>query len=299
MTVVIAPLLGWVVGVLALHALSGVLRAPVLQRSNYRGHQLATGAGIVIVVSAIVGAAGAALVGAVHANFAVLDGVSAAGIAPPAVLLSVLGFGCLGMIDDLLFAGDDRGFRGHLRALSAGRLSTGAIKLLGGAALALTLASHRSSAPGNRLAIVTMDAVIIALSANLGNLLDRAPGRTLKASMFGFGLVATAAVLGHTTDRLGAVGFVIGAGAALLHHDLCEHSMLGDTGANPLGAVLGLAACATLSVGGRLVVLALTAGLNGLSEVVSFSKLIEKVGPLRWLDLLGVLPERRAGVNAV
>ena len=109
--------------------------------------------------------------------------------------------------------------------------------------MALVLASNVSFVSGRRL---LTDAVLIALAANLANLLDRAPGRAIK-----FGLVAwvpIAVVAG--TDAVGiAIAPVIGAFCGLLGDDLREHLMLGDTGANVLGAVLGLAV--VLDVGPR------------------------------------------------
>jgi hypothetical protein len=42
--------------------------------------------------------------------------------------------------------------------------------------------------------------------------------------------------------------------------------------------------------GTRLVVLASVAALNLLSEVVSFSRVIEAIAPLRFLDRTGRLP---------
>ena len=56
---------------------------------------------------------------------------------PPSYFLVTLGFGALGLVDDL--AGDRSvgGFRGHLGALRRGRLTTGAAKALGGGGLSL------------------------------------------------------------------------------------------------------------------------------------------------------------------
>jgi hypothetical protein len=65
--------------------------------------------------------------------------------------------------------------------------------------------------------------------------------------------------------------------------------MLGDTGANALGALLGLGAT-RLGRGGRLAVLAGLCALNGASEVVSFTKVIQRTPPLHWLDMLGRRP---------
>jgi hypothetical protein len=63
--------------------------------------------------------------------------------------------------------------------------------------------------------------------------------------------------------------------------------MLGDVGANLLGSALGV--CAAAVMGDRALVVAAAALLAAtlLSEVVSFSRVIEAVPPLRWLDHLG------------
>ncbi len=85
---------------------------------------------------------------------------------------------------------------------------------------------------------VIADALLIALAANLGNLLDRAPGRTIKVALVAY--VPVALLLG--TGAVGiAVAPVMGAALGVLPEDLRERLMLGDTGANVLGAVLGVA----------------------------------------------------------
>jgi hypothetical protein len=87
---------------------------------------------------------------------------------------------------------------------------------------------------------------------------------------------------------------VIGAGAALLPADLREQAMLGDAGANALGAVLGTAAAAGLSRRARIAMLAGITGLTAASEVVSFTKVIQRTPPLHWLDMLGRRPAHAA-----
>ena len=66
--------------------------------------------------------------------------------------------------------------------------------------------------------------------------------------------------------------------------------MLGDTGANVLGGTLGLAVVLTTSPATRTVTLVVVAALNLLSERVSFSRVIDRTPPLRWLDDLGRRP---------
>jgi hypothetical protein len=88
----------------------------------------------------------------------------------------------------------------------------------------------------------------------------------------------------------------LGAAAALLPEDLGERAMLGDAGANALGALLGVAAGASLSRPARLALLAAITGLTAASEVVSFTAVIERTPALRWLDMLGRRPGPAAPV---
>ena len=166
-------------------------------------------------------------------------------------------------------------------ALSHGRLTTGALKLFGGAVVAVVLAAAPGEVSGRRL---LADAALVALAANLGNLLDRAPGRTLKVGLVAYIPIALAA----GTSPVGlAVASVVGAAAGLLHADLRERLMLGDTGANLLGAVLGLAVVLETSRPVRTVILVVLIALNLVSERVSFSKVIAATPVLRSLDAAG------------
>jgi hypothetical protein len=66
--------------------------------------------------------------------------------------------------------------------------------------------------------------------------------------------------------------------------------MLGDTGANAAGALLGSALVERLGTRGRLVTLAILTGLTLASEKVSFTRVIESTPGLRELDALGRRP---------
>jgi hypothetical protein len=261
---------------------AGVLTQPALERENYRGHRLPTAAGwlLVAAVIAVDGArTGLGVLGLGHAS------TDAARLG---MLVGVIGFGLLGLLDDLLGDAHDRGLRGHLRALTEGRISTGFVKLAGGAALALSLAG---ALDGDEPRRVIVDGVLIALAANLGNLFDRAPGRTLKVGLAVMVPVAFVAGLGSTTAALAAVA---GAGVVLLVGDLREEHMLGDTGANAVGAAVGVAVVLEASPTARAVVAVVLLALTLLSEVVSFSRIIDGVPPLRAFDRLGRRPEGAA-----
>jgi len=275
----VGVLIGWIVGFLAVRfvLLAGheMFHVPVLERVNYRGRTLITAGGLFLVIAVLVVEAGRSGLG----SFDIGD---PPGLNParPLVLFAAFGFGLLGFMDDVL-GGEDRGFKGHLRALSHGRLTSGMLKLIGGAAIAMVLASAPGFITGNRL---VADALLIALAANLGNLLDRAPGRTIKCSLVAYIPIAIVAGTGPVGIALAPL---IGATVGLLPDDLHERLMLGDTGANVLGGVLGFAVVLECSRTTRNIVLIVLIALNLASEVVSFSRVIERVPPLRWLDQLG------------
>ena len=270
---------------------------PVLLRHNYRGHPVATATGVVLPLALVVVEGGRAV-----ASAAGVGGDNGIGPGRTAVVVAALGMALLGAIDDLGAPGEDRGFAGHLRALFAGRLTAGGVKLVGGAAVAVTAVAivdvadsagaGRSAglAPTGRL---LADAALVALAANLGNLFDRGPGRAIKVGLASFLVLAVAT--GAARVLTGAA-VVVGAAAALLIDDLHERLMLGDTGANVLGAVVGLGVVLACSPGTRLVVLFVLVVLNLASEAVSFSRVIEAVPPLRALDRAGRLRiSRRRG----
>ena len=63
--------------------------------------------------------------------------------------------------------------------------------------------------------------------------------------------------------------------------------MLGDCGANALGAGTAAAAAGALGLPARLVALAVVVALNAASERVSFTAVIARTPALAWLDGLG------------
>ena len=275
-------LLAWVVGFLAVRFLlqSGreLWSAPALARENFRGRRVFTAAGLVLIMAVLVVEAGRSGFGALGIGDE--PGVNAA---RPLVVYAAFGFGLLGFVDDML-GGEDRGFKGHVVALAHGRLTSGMVKLLGGAAIALVLAAVPGFVTWQRL---VADAVLIALAANLANLLDRAPGRVVKCSLVAY--VPLAIIAG--TGPVGvAVAPLMGAAIGVLPEDLRERVMLGDTGANILGGVLGLVVVLECSRTARNGIFIALIVLNLVSEFVSFSGVIDRVPPLRWCDRLGRNP---------
>jgi hypothetical protein len=187
-----------------------------------------------------------------------------------------------GLVDDLAPDGP-RGIRNHLRSAARGRMTTGLLKvvvILGSAALVVALLPQRKAS----LAIAGV--VLLAGCANVWNGLDVAPGRCLKA----FLLPAVAFVAwGIIADAPSLVGLLIGA-VLVLPFDLRESAMLGDGGANMLGFAAGIGLLEILSDGWMLVAACVVVLLNVVAETTSFSRVIERTPPLRWVDALGRRP---------
>ncbi|HPT83175.1 MAG TPA: hypothetical protein PLM25_04740 [Limnochordia bacterium] len=188
--------------------------------------------------------------------------------------LVLLFFAALGAVDDSFGNTGPKGWRGHF---AASGLSTGALKALGGGACALAAAQIWSQGWLD----LAVSAGLVALGANLLNLLDLRPGRAGKA-FFLFSLPlhwAAREPLPLQVLSLSLLGY--------LPWDLRRKAMMGDTGANALGAALGYCLARELSLALKIGLLAVLAALNFLSEWVSFSDLIEGSRLLRFLDKLG------------
>jgi Glycosyl transferase family 2 len=160
----------------------------------------------------------------------------------------------IGLIDDL-YAGSERGFAGHLRAGT----TTGILKLVGIPFVGL-LATRRLSG-----------GLLVGLAANALNQLDTKPGRALKA-------YALAAV---------PLRAPLLAAVMLAPYDLREMVMLGDSGSNALGAMLGLSSVERFTGRSRWVVIGALAGLNLLGEFTALGDAIERTPVLRDLDAAG------------
>jgi hypothetical protein len=231
---------------------------------------------------------------------AAVAGAATAALAPgipgrnrAALIVAAAGAGACGGYDDIAGSGDKRGFRGHLGALAHGEITTGSVKLGGIGATGLAAAALT----GGPAVDVAVNAALVAGSANLLNLFDLRPGRAIKVALAaGLPIGVTQLAREGRRDRGGvaAVAVPLGTAAALLPEDLGERAMLGDAGANAVGAMLGTAAAGSLPRRSRVALLAGVTALTAASEVVSFTKVIQRTPPLHWLDMLGRRPAHAA-----
>lgn len=284
------PVVGAGIGVCA--GLGYVLRrkrikASQWERTNFHGVTVSLRGGVV-------------MAGASVASAAVASALSDQPRAALGGVVASLGGGLAGYIDDVDQGAHDggkvaKGLKGHLGALAHGQVTTGVIKIAGIGASALAasaLVGSKATSVGGKVADLALNTVLIAGTANLANLLDLRPGRALKAtvlvaaplSYFSCAAAKTSASPA-SAQRLLASGLNAAAITALVE-DLQETTMLGDTGANAAGALLGTSLAANDSWKLRLGTTLGVVGLILASEKVSFSKVIAANPALNWLDQL-------------
>jgi UDP-N-acetylmuramyl pentapeptide phosphotransferase/UDP-N-acetylglucosamine-1-phosphate transferase len=250
-----------------------------LVRPNFRGQPVLASYGLVsfVYISALIG---------------VLSIVGYIDWLPARMYLGVMGLmWTLGVLDDIYGTREFGGFKGHFTQLFVKRkLTTGAVKALGGGAVAL-YAGWRV-ADGN-IIMCLVDALLIALSTNILNLLDLRPGRAVAVFFVGIGV--TCIVAGGQIDRPWVVGVIAAVTLAFGIVDSRGKAMMGDAGSNSLGAALGLTIALNTkdNISFQLVCIALMAALHVYSEMHSVNALIERNRVLRGIDsLVGV---RRIG----
>ena len=178
--------------------------------------------------------------------------------APRRVRLAVAAAVALGLADDL-WSGPERGFRAHLTRGS----TTGVAKAIGIPLVALTATRSLRAA------------TLVGLAANALNQFDTRPGRALKVFFAGALLVR------------GPAKAYVPIAVLLAPYDLREMTMLGDAGANGLGAVLGFGSVGKLTGRGQILSIAALAALTVAGETRSLGDLIERTRGLRELDAWG------------
>lgn len=192
------------------------------------------------------------------------------------VLVSVLG-----LADDA-FSSASRGLRGHLRATLRGEFSTGALKAVGIAGLAL---GTTYGAYGDDDARWLASALVLTLATNLFNLVDLRPGRAVKAYLL---VVAGCAVLAWDEALFQGMSTFTAVVVVCGLFDLRERGMLGDTGSNAIGAAAGVWLVGTLdSTSGLLLAAAVLLALTAYGEFRSISAFVERTPGFRHLDSLG------------
>lgn len=265
-------------------------RRAAVRARNHRGIEVATTGGIAYLLGLLGGGliAVLAVVPWSQTGTPVLDLIRDRAAVGALVGLAGIGlmFGLLGLYDDIAGDGSDRGWRAHLRAATNGSATPGAIKLVAGAVIAMLVA------PAATVPELLLGAAIVALSANLINAFDLRPLRAAKAAAIWLAALLVGALLAAEVAVVPGL-LVIGAAlAALRRAEAAERIMLGDVGANALGASLGwLSLMGAATTTARLVIAGVLSVLTVLSAKPGFSVIIDRVGVLRSFDRWGRQPD--------
>mgnify|MGYP001062214653 CR=1 FL=1 len=256
------------------------LRAKGLVRLNYRGEEVVTAGGLILVFTACASLFLLLLYGFWQraAWLDLREGMALCG--------GMLSMAFWGFLDDLGNEKQAKGIRGHFGVLwRERRMTTGVWKVIGGGTTAVLAASFLSSSVWTWILV----SCLLAASANLLNLFDLRPGRAIKV----FWLIVLVCLASGEVAIWGVP--VIAASVALFFPDARGEIMLGDTGANALGFAAGYLLAACFSWQGQLAMLALFLLLHALAEFVSFSVWIERVAWLDRLDRWGRQPKQNRG----
>jgi len=206
-----------------------------------------------------------------------------------AFLFYTTGFGLLGLADDLLKNDEAKGLRGHLTLLlKKGELTSGGLKALFGLLFSVIFVLGIGIPTGKDRWLLIPRVFLAALAPNILNLFDLRPGRAVKAFLGGLILILPAFLfMNGKSPILGLIFLLLGALAAYFPFDLQARGMLGDTGANYLGAVFaGLVILERNSIM-LLLLLLLFITLQLIAEKISFTQVIEKNALLKFIDDLG------------
>ncbi|MDO9556796.1 MAG: hypothetical protein Q7J82_04365 [Coriobacteriia bacterium] len=281
----------------------------------------------IMLVRVVLEAVGTMFAGVPDALFHLYSGALGVAFSGMPLLLVAFAF-VFGLVDDVFGTSAHKGFAGHLHALRDGKLTSGTLKLFGIGVVAMFYgwsASARVIETGidgavdfpARIGAWILATLVIGLSTNLFNLLDLRPGRALKSYVLfvvPLGVAFAARILANYAEFAAGVGDAVGAASvvgvseqvamvlvslalllgpvlAVWRYDLGERGMLGDAGSNVLGVIVGFLLVGVLPLWGFAVAAAVLLVLNLASERISFTAIIERTAPLRWLDSLGRLKE--------
>lgn len=197
------------------------------------------------------------------------------------MLIVTIGFGILGLLDDIWGDSHSKGFGGHIRRfVMQGQITTGLVKAVAGFLLAMWAVAGLPGFWG----LIFWRAALVGLSSNLINLLDLRPGRSLK----GFFLLSLlyAWQVPSEAGLLLLFPFLL---AALVYfpRDLDASGMLGDIGSNVLGGALGLVVVLTAPGLLQVIYFLMLVIMHVLAERFSLTTTIAKTPILRFFDNLG------------
>ncbi|WP_034600964.1 hypothetical protein [Clostridiisalibacter paucivorans] len=189
--------------------------------------------------------------------------------------------GIVGIIDDKFGNKKIKGIRNHiLYFFKKGKISTGIAKAFVGVFFSTLISLFTTN---NEITFV-LNSIIVALSINYINLFDLRPGRSIKISIL---TLFVALIISQNKEYNFIAYSTLGIISAYLPFDLKGKAMLGDSGSNILGFILGTYFITIQPIYIKNIILFILILSNTMAEFFSFSTIINNNKVLKYLDDLG------------
>ncbi len=196
------------------------------------------------------------------------------------VVLGITVMSFAGILDDILCDGSIKGLKGHLGHLLRGRLTTGSFKAIMAGVVALIISMELSTDFFER----SLNSLLFMLFTNFFNLLDLRPGRAIKVFFLAWSMPFCISSFNEYWAMLCPLA---GGIVAYLPYEMKREGMMGDAGANGIGAGIGLYYCYGLNPLAKTMAVIILAVLHIISEMYSFTEFIRNNKVLRYIDDLG------------
>lgn len=251
--------------------LIAMLSAQGMMMRNYTGKEVVSGAGLVFFIPCIV------------SIFPLWEVIGEENMVIYVALL--LSMTLVGYLDDSLGESTTKGFKGHLGGVMKGYLSTGMIKLIFALIMGFMISMVYFAGIGN----IIFNTILFCLCVNMINLLDLRPGRAIK----GFALIILFISISSGLQSIWMLFPILSSLTIYIRDELDENCMLGDTGSNLLGGIMGMYTLKVASSGVKYALFSVLLLLHIVSEFKSFSEIIESVPILKSMDSFGQLKKER------
>lgn len=255
-----------------------LLKKAGMVRKNYRGQRVPTAGGILLFVTLV-------LTWSVVTFLMVFLDVFTGSIREMMMFLAgSIAIVFLGWQDDGAYDTLCKGFRGHVRILfHEKRMTSGMLKALGGFGTAIIICIPISYS----MFETVINILLLGLTTNLINLFDLRPARAIKVFWL---IVIPVFIFSPYGDSYFAwIWFLPLVSATLwfFFRDAKSEIMLGDTGSNFLGYIIGFEMVLILSLPPKITIVFLLILIHFAAERISFSQVIQSKPWLRWVDRLG------------
>ncbi|WP_232696210.1 hypothetical protein [Brevibacillus daliensis] len=204
-------------------------------------------------------------------------------------LVGSIAIGFLGWLDDSKQDYRNKGIVGHLRAfLSDGYMTSGMIKALVGSFLSIIISLTLSS----NFFLAILNALLLGISLNFINLFDIRPARAIKVFWICFICLFLLAPILFTTIPFVFVLPVVSATWLMFQMDASGEVLLGDTGSNYLGFLLGFCLIFITSIWIKTALILILFVLQIAAERYSFSRWISKNDIVDKIDRFGTIRQK-------